>query len=123
MLPKSEEIITLARRNLLEVFGERDPELRASTVREIYSENVSFADPDETVVGWEALEQKAAGLLEGAPGFVFQPVGEVRTVQNLALLAWQFGPEGGDPVVSGLDISIVENGRIVSLYTSLDQPA
>jgi len=110
----------LAYRNLLEVFGERDPGRRAKAIREIYAEDVKFADPDEVVVGWEDLDRKAQGLLDGAPGFVFTPVGEVRVVQNLTLLAWHFGPAGAPPVVSGTDIAIVSDGRIQHLYTILD---
>src|SRR5687767_12507698 len=97
----------LAYRNLVEVFGERDAERRAKVIREIYAEDVTFADPDEVVVGRDGLDRKAQGLLDGAPGFVFTPAGEVRVVQNLALLAWHFGPEAGPPAVSGTDISIV----------------
>ncbi|MFF5075978.1 nuclear transport factor 2 family protein [Actinoplanes sp. NPDC000266] len=116
----SEAKIELARRNLLEVFGERDPEKRAAAIRETYAEDVTFADPDEVVVGWDALGRKAQGLLDKAPGFVFAPVGDVRVVQDLTMLAWQFGPEGAAPVVSGVDICIVEGGLIKSLYTVLD---
>jgi hypothetical protein len=61
-------------------------------------------------------------LLDEAPGFVFAPVGEVRTVQNLTLLSWQLGPAGEPPVVRGTDISIVDDGRIKNLYTMLDAP-
>jgi hypothetical protein len=110
----------LAYRNLVEVFGERDAGRRARVIREIYAEDVSFADPDEVVVGWDSLDRKAQGLLDGAPGFVFTPAGEVRVVQNLTQLGWHFGPEGAPPVVSGTDIAIVVDGRIRHLYTMLD---
>jgi hypothetical protein len=110
----------LAHKNLLNVFGERDPETRARVIREVHAENVIFADPEEVVVGWDALDSKAQRLLDEAPGFVFRPVGEVRIVDNLTYLAWAFGPEGVPPVATGADISIVENGRITHLYTMLD---
>ncbi|MEU8821639.1 nuclear transport factor 2 family protein [Actinoplanes sp. NPDC048796] len=116
----ADQRIELAFRNLLEVFGERDPEKRATAIREIYAEDVTFADPDEVVVGWDALDRKAQGLLDKAPGFVFAAVGEVRVVQDLTMLAWQFGPEGAAPAVSGVDICLVADGRITSLYTMLD---
>ncbi|XVV15476.1 nuclear transport factor 2 family protein [Actinoplanes sp. CA-131856] len=112
--------IELAYRNLLEVFGQRDPEKRAKAIRETYAEDVTFADPDGVVTGWDNLDRKAQDLLDKAPGFVFAPVGEVRVVQDLTMLAWQFGPEGAAPVVSGVDICIVADGRIRKLYTSLD---
>src|SRR5689334_9902676 len=113
----------LARRNLLDVFGERDPRKRAAAVAEIYAEQVTFSDPDEVVVGRDALNAKAQHLLDQAPGFVFSPAGEVRVSGNLAMLAWNLGPEGQPPVASGLDVSIVEDDRIVHLYTLLDPPS
>lgn len=112
--------IELAHRNLLGVFAERDPEKRLKTIQETYAEDVTFADPDEVVVGWDNLNRKAQGLLDGAPGFVFTPVGEVQVVQNLTMLSWRFGPEGAPPVVGGTDISIVEDGRIKHLYTAIN---
>jgi len=118
-----ERMSELAHRNLLGVFGERDPQARAAAIDEIYAEQVTFADPEEVVAGREALNRKAQRLLDEAPGFGFTPAGPVRVANNLAMLAWQFGPEGAPPVVSGVDVSIIEDGRIVALYTLLDPPA
>ncbi|MCY1138248.1 nuclear transport factor 2 family protein [Actinoplanes sp. Pm04-4] len=119
-----QELLTeLAHRNLLGVFGERDPQKRAAVIAEIYAEQVTFSDPDEVVVGRDALGEKAQRLLDQAPGFAFSPAGPVRTSGNLTMLAWHLGPEGQPPVASGLDVSIVEDGRIAHLYTLLDPPA
>ena len=71
----------------------------------------------------EAVNQKAQALQDQAPGFVFRAAGPVEVAQNLALISWQFGPEGASPAVSGKDILIVEDGRIAHLYTLLDSPA
>lgn len=113
----------LARLNLLGVFGERDPEARAAVARRIYTDDVAFADPDGVVVGVPALTAKAGDLLAGAPGFVFAPVGEVRVVQDVTVLPWTFGPPGAAPVVQGMDICVVEDGRIARMYTLVDAPA
>ncbi|WP_250002880.1 nuclear transport factor 2 family protein [Actinoplanes sp. M2I2] len=115
-------VADLARRNLLGVFAERDPGRRAAVIEELYAEDVTFSDPDEVVVGRDALNEKAQRLLDQAPEFVFTPAGEVRVSGNLAMLAWHLGPAGQPPVASGMDISIIENGRIAHLYTLLDPP-
>jgi hypothetical protein len=109
----------LMRGNLLEVFGERDTARRRDAIERIYTEQVRFADPDETVVGHDALHAKAQKILDGAPGFVFSAAGPVKVAQDLGYLAWNFGPEGQPPVVSGIDIALVVNGRITSVYTLL----
>lgn len=113
------QIETLMHANLLEVFGERDPERRRAAIARTYTEDVQFVDPDEIVVGHEALDAKAQRLLDGAPDFVFSPAGPIYVSHDLGYLAWHFGPEGQSPVVSGLDIGFVVDGRITKIYTIL----
>ena len=109
----------LMRANLLEVFGERDSARRRAAIERVYTEDVRFSDPDETVVGREALGDKAQKILDGAPGFVFAPAGPAKVVGDLGHLAWGFGPAGQAAVVSGVDIALVEDGRIAHVYTLL----
>lgn len=109
--------------NLLEVFGERDPEVRRVAAERIYADDVRFADPEETVVGVDAVVAKAQKILDEAPGFVFSPDGPVHQSQEMGHLAWAFGPEGADPVVRGFDVCLVSGGRITNVYTVILGPA
>jgi SnoaL-like protein len=109
----------LMKSNLHLVFGERDPAARLAVVNRIYTEDVTFADAEGVLTGREALHRKAQELLDGAPGFVFTEAGPVYQAQDLGCLAWNFGPAGQQPVVSGMDIAIVRDGRIASLHTIL----
>lgn len=115
----SEPFITLMRANLLEVFGERDPSKRLEAIHRTYTDDVVFADAEGVVQGYDALNAKAQQILDGAPGFVFRPAGEIYPVQDLGYLAWQFGPEGADPVVTGADMGFVRDGRLAKVYTVL----
>lgn len=109
--------------NLHRVFGNRDPAARRQAIDEVYAEDVVFADPDETVVGRDALERKAAGLLDGAPAvFVFADEGPAYVAGDLGVQAWSFGPAGA-PVARGVDLITVREGRIVELRTALAAPA
>jgi len=107
------------RATLFEVFGERDPQKRAAAIARTYADDVVFSDPDDVVTGHAALDAKAQAILDGAPDFVFAESGPAYSVQDLSYQAWVFGPAGGDPVVRGVDIGFVENGRIAKLYTLL----
>jgi hypothetical protein len=108
--------------NLLAVFAERDPRRRATAIAATYAEDVVFSDPEGTVTGRAALDAKAQALLDGAPGFVFAPRGEVReSGGTLGLLSWRFGPQDGEPVATGTDIALVRDGRIHTLHTLLDR--
>ena len=73
----------------------------------------------QKVTGHEEVNAKAAALLADAPGFVFTSAGPTLVNHDLGYLAWNFGPEGAPPVVRGVDIALVENGVIQSLYTLL----
>jgi len=111
----------LMQRNLLGVFGERDAERRAAAAADTYAEDVVFADPEGTVIGREAVGAKAQALLDGAPGFVFAARGALHeSAGSLGVLAWEFGPDGGDPVATGMDIALVQDGLIATLHTVLD---
>ncbi|SEQ55964.1 nuclear transport factor 2 family protein [Microlunatus flavus] len=103
--------------NLHHVFGERDPDRRRAAAKAAYAEDVRFTDPEETVVGVDALLAKAARLLQDAPGFVFAEAGPAYAAGERAALAWTFGPEGGEPVARGLDVLTVVDGRITEVLT------
>ncbi|GLY16823.1 nuclear transport factor 2 family protein [Kineosporia rhizophila] len=105
--------------NLLEVFGERDAERRRAAIERTCAPDVRFSDPQEVVVGRDALSAKAQKILDEAPGFVFSPAAPAYAVQNLGHLAWNFGPQTQPPIVRGIDIALVENGLIASFYTLL----
>jgi hypothetical protein len=106
-------------RATLEVFGERDADRRRAAVERTYAPDVVFADPDEVVVGHEALAAKAGRLLDASPGFVFRADGPALVNHDLGVQRWELGPEGQPPVVRGTDIALVADGRIVRLYTLL----
>jgi hypothetical protein len=112
-------ITELLSANLRDVFGNRDPAARREAIERVYSPDVVFTDPEEAVQGWDALEAKAAGLLDGAPPtFAFADAGPVYLGATSGALAWTFGPEGA-PVAHGVDVIEVRDGRIVSLLTLL----
>jgi hypothetical protein len=112
-------IETLMHANLLEVFGQRDRDARAAAIRATYAEDVEFFDPDEIIRGHADLDAKVQSLLDGAPGFVFSPAGPVLENHDMGYLAWNLGPEGAPPVVSGMDVCFIRDGLIAKVYTVL----
>lgn len=103
--------------NLHAVFGNRDAGARRAAIDATYTDDVAFSDPEGTSNGREALERKAAALLDGAPAdFVFVEDGIPFVGTDTGALPWSFGP-AGRPVVRGIDIITVRDGRIASLRT------
>jgi ketosteroid isomerase-like protein len=107
--------------NLHDVFGNRDPGSRRAAIEALFAPEVLFVDPEETVTGWDALEAKAAGLIDGAPAdFVFADDGLGYVSADTGVQAWTFGP-AGSPAARGVDIITVRDGRITELRTLLHE--
>jgi hypothetical protein len=113
----TETISNLMEANLLGVFNERDIQRRASAIESTYAPDVRWTDDEGTSIGREALEAKATALQSQMHGLVFTKASPVYQTGGLGYLAWELGPDGGDPVASGFDVAIVRNDRISELYT------
>ena len=110
-------VADLMRRNLLDVFNERDPERRNAAIALTYAQDVVWHEPDRVIRGREALVQRATELLAETPGWVFRPDGPVSALDDLGHLGFQYGPAGQPPVYTGMDIARCKDGVIVELYT------
>jgi hypothetical protein len=108
-------------RNVLEVFGERDSGRRKSVIDELYTEDCTFFEADDQIIGRDALNAKVGHILEEAPGFVFRLAGQAEVNHDHGRLRWHFGPNGAAPVVTGMDVAVFKQGRICSLYAFLDK--
>jgi len=110
-------VTALLSANLHQVFNNRDAEARGDAIDRVYTDDVAFTDPEGTSVGRAALGRKAAALLERSPAdFEFVEDGIPYTGEDAGALAWAFGPAGA-PVVRGIDIITVRDGRISSVRT------
>jgi hypothetical protein len=113
----TETVNNLMEANLLGVFNERDAQRRAVAIESTYAANVRWSDDEGVTVGREALDAKAAALQSQMEGLVFTKAGPVYQTLGLGYLAWNLGPEGGDPVATGFDVAIVRDDLISDLYT------
>jgi hypothetical protein len=110
----------LLRRNLFEVFGEKDADKRASAIAALYVAEPTTSDPYGEAVGREALSATVSRLHARFPQSVFTQIGEPETHHNVGRIAWGHGAPGVTPTTTGLDVVVVEDGRIARLYTFLD---
>ena len=109
--------VALLERMIEGVFNEPDAGRRAAVIAEIFTEDVVFTDAERTVTGHAKLGATVTGLLAQGPGLVFTPAGPFRGVGDLGMRSWRLGPPGGDPVLGGLDVAHVVDGRIARLWT------
>jgi hypothetical protein len=113
-------IETLMKRNLHEVFGERDAKKRREAIVDLWTEDCVFIDHDGKVSGHDALDRAVAVLHERMPGYVFNELGPVDLLCESGRLAWSYGRPGHEPV-KGVDVVLVRDGRIALLLTFLDE--
>jgi len=113
-MPDANELLHM---NLHEVFSERDPEKRRAAIERTYAEDVRFIDPEGEVVGRQALNDRAQKILDDAPAdFVLEEDGLGYLSPDTAAMPWRFGPPGS-PVVRGIDILTIRDGRVSVLHT------
>ena len=103
--------------NLHDVFNNRDGAARRAVIDRIYTDDIVFADPEGETVGRDAIDRKAGELLDKAPAeFQFVEDSIHYDGGDTAALAWAFGPLGA-PVVRGIDILTIHDGRISAIRT------
>jgi hypothetical protein len=86
---------------LFAVFNERDPERRVEAIAANYAEDVTWTDPDSTYHGREALNDRAAELLDNLLDFVFTAGGPVHVSRDLGHLAFIHGVPEQPPAIPG----------------------
>ena len=118
----SDIIETLLLRNLQEVFGEGDLARRRAAIEELYTEDCTVLLPIGRYVGRAALDRVAGELRASHPSFVYTPHRPPQAVQDGGRLAWGSGPLGEPPRYTGLDVIVVRDGKIATLYVFLDPP-
>ena len=107
--------------SLLEVFGERDPARRRAAMQHTFADNITFHDPEGNVTGHEALEARIEALYaDTPPDWAFQAAAPAAEVADLGRATWTFGPPAGPEAARGMDIGIIADGRITTLYTIIE---
>jgi hypothetical protein len=117
LVPGPEELLE---RMVADVFNQPDADRRAAVIAELFTSDVEFTDPERTVRGRDELAATVSGLLAQGPGLVFVHAGPFRGVGDLGMRSWRLGPPGGEPVLGGLDVVTVVDGRIARLWTLID---
>lgn len=115
-----DRIETLIKRNLHEVFGQRDAAKRRKAIDELWTEDCVFIDHNGQSNGRHELDRAVATLHERLPGFVFSELRPVDLLHQSGRLTWSFGRPGHEPI-KGLDVVVARDDRISLMLTFLDE--
>jgi SnoaL-like domain len=111
---------TLLKRNLHEVFGERDARKRREAIVQLWSEDCVFIDHSGKSQGRDELDRAVGVLHQRLPGYVFSELRPVDLLHESGRLAWSYGRPGQEPI-KGVDVVVVRNGHISLMLTFLDE--
>jgi len=118
---KTAQINSLVTRHL-EIWNAKESEKRNEEVKQVYDEQIAFVTPGFEFTGYAKLNQFIDGLHTKNAGYVFTHQRPIESHHNLARLFWSFGPPSNPNAITGMDLFIIEHGRVQSLYVFLDAP-
>lgn len=113
-----EEII----RKYIACWNETDPSQRRELIEKLWAADGRYTDPMADLTGRAEIDAGVAGAQQMFPGMVFSLAGAVDSNHNQARFSWHLGPEGGEPVVIGFDVAVVnDDGQLASVHGFLDK--
>lgn len=114
-------ISTLLKRNLHDVFGENDPVRRRAAIKEIFNEDGVFYEPNGVYHGHEEIDRIAGAIRATHPDFRYQLIAEPEEVGNSGRVQWVSGRPGEGPAYAGTDFIVARDGRIAAVYLFFDR--
>lgn len=115
---------TTANRILVEdhinIWNEQDETKRNTLMQAAYAENIDMVDRHFIATGYTQINGFVNGLQQKNPGARFTHVKPIDTHHNIARLYWQFGTKEQPALVTGMDMFVIENGKVEKLYVFVD---
>src|SRR5258705_12987970 len=113
----------LLENSLLVVWNERNTDRRLEAMKQTYAPDVHFYEfnTGEAIVGHPAINELIAKLQSEWPSesrFELNKPSQVN--HQIQIASCNLGPQGMQPVVTGMDVAVVENDLIKSFYLFLD---
>jgi len=104
------------------VWNETDPTRRRELIAKTWSDDASYLDPMLDAEGQVGIDAMVTTVQEQFPGHQFRLAGPIDSHHNRVRVLWELtGPNGGAPVISGLDTGVIaSDGRLHSITGFLD---
>jgi hypothetical protein len=93
----------------------------SSTVTSIGVPDGRYTDPLADARGPEEIAGLIGAVRQQFPDFTFTLGGPVDAHHDQARFTWHLGPAGGEPVVIGFDVAVVNGGQLQTVYGFLDK--
>ena len=113
----------LLEESLLAIWSSGNPGGRLDVMKKIYAPDIHFYETNtgDPIVGHQAINQLISRLQSEWPaGSRFEITGPSQVNHSVQIASWTLGPQGAQPVATGMDVAVIENNLIKSLYLFLD---
>lgn len=111
----------LLRRNLFEVFNQRDSASRREALAVIWHAEAVLVNSDGRHVGRVEIDRVVEKLLSKFPAYAFSESAAPEGFHGVGRIAWGFGPAGAPAVVTGVDVGEATAGKLRLLFAFVDQ--
>jgi len=118
----ADEIASLLRALVLDVFDEHDPNKRAAAIERVFKADCEFSDPYGAYRGHAEIEQVVRNLHAKFRGFRFHLTSEPQVIVDGGRVTWSSGPPETPATLRGTDVALVRDGRVAVLLTFMDPP-
>jgi hypothetical protein len=106
----------------LDCWNETDPVARRRLIDEVWAADAEYIDPLTEARSRAAIDATIAAVQGQFPGLTFSQAGPADAHHRQARFSWHLGPEGGDPLVVGFDVVVIdEQNKITSVFGFLDK--
>nr|WP_322626114.1 VOC family protein [uncultured Flavobacterium sp.] len=102
-----------------ELWNETDPAKRSEILNAIYAHDIEMVDRNFIANGNEQINTFIAELQQKNPKGKFS-VKAMETNHNIIRVYWQNGTPSKPDAVTGMDLFVVENGKVQKLYVFVD---
>jgi catechol 2,3-dioxygenase-like lactoylglutathione lyase family enzyme len=114
-----DEVKTLVE-NHLKLWNEQDDAQRKTILDAIYSPDVEMIDRHFIASGHAEVDSFIKALHSKDPDFRFSHIRPIETHHNIARLYWSVGNTTKPNAVTGMDLFVIENGKVQKLYVFVD---
>ena len=103
------------------ILNEHDAARRRALIADTFTEDATFVDPLMQSDSHDGFDALMAGVQLQFPDFRVRLKGDVDSHHDVLRFTWEYGPEGTDAIVAGVDYAVLsEDGRFKSVTGFID---
>ncbi|MDQ1165517.1 VOC family protein [Flavobacterium sp. SORGH_AS_0622] len=103
-----------------EIWNERNESKRAALLNKVYAADIEMIDRHFISEGTGEINKFVTELQQKNKDFTFT-VKSFETHHNIVRVYWQFGTKNKPEAGTGMDLFVIENGKVQKLYVFVDQ--